>query len=68
MHLNVRILLQKNKIGFLISLTEPDVLILTESWLKKSISDAKVAINNYYLFRINSVGGGRGGDCILILF
>ena len=48
------------KISILTSPTEPDIPVLTESWLKKSISDAEVAINNYTLFRIDRVGRGGG--------
>ena len=62
-HLNIRSLLQHDKLDhvkILVSQADPDVLILTESWLKKSTDDSIVTINDYNLFRIDRSTRGGG--------
>ena len=63
LHLNIRSLLQHNKLDhvkILVSQADPDVLVLTESWLKSSTHDSMVAINDYNLFRIDRTTRGGG--------
>lgn len=39
---------------------EPDIFVLFESWLKRCISDAEVAITNCNLFRTEKLARGGG--------
>lgn len=62
-HLNVRSILQPQKLDhlkILISQADPDILVLTESWLKKSDSDSSIALDQYNVFRIDRTGRGGG--------
>lgn len=50
LQLNFRSLRQHQKldhIKILVSQADPDLLVLIESWLKKSVSDSDVTINDY---------------------
>ena len=44
----------------MVSQADPDILVVTETWLTKSIADSDVSINSYNIHRIdkNSRGGG----------
>lgn len=47
-NLNIRSLLQKlNPVNIFILQTDPDVLVLSETWLKKSVKDLDVALKDY---------------------
>ena len=62
-HLNIRSLLQQHKLDhlkILVSQAEPDVLVLSETWLKKSDNDSSAAIQQYNLYRCDRAGRGGG--------
>ena len=60
-HVNIRSLIQKlDYVNSLILQSDPDILVLSESWLKKSIADSDVALLGYNLFRVDRVGRGGG--------
>ncbi|KAG8236802.1 hypothetical protein J437_LFUL014068 [Ladona fulva] len=49
----------------LIELHEPDVIICTETWLRKEISDSEIFTCNYHTFRRDRFTKG-GGVCICV--
>ena len=62
-HLNVRSLLCHDKldhIKILLSQTDADILVVSESWLKESVTDSSVALDHYNIFRCDRVGKGGG--------
>lgn len=60
-HLNIRSLIHKlDYVNVLMQQTNPDILILSETWLKKSIKDCDVALDGYTLFRVDRAGRGGG--------
>jgi len=66
MHINIRSLLPK--IDLVTALThsaKPDILAVSESWLKKSIHNSEISIPNYNVFRQDrhAKGGGVGIYC-----
>lgn len=42
------------------SQADPDILVVTETWLKKSINNSDVSINGYNIYRIDRTGRGGG--------
>lgn len=57
-HLNIRSLCKQLKLDHLrtlVSQSEPDILVLTETWLKQNVHHSDVSLNNYNLYRIDSV-------------
>ncbi len=61
MHLNIRSLCNQFKpdhLRILVSQTGPD--ILTEIWLKQSVHDSEVSLQNYNSYTIDRVGRGGG--------
>lgn len=63
MHLNIRSITQQEKLDqlkILMTHTDPDILVLSETWLRHTVSDSEVALDGYNLFRIdrNTRGGG----------
>lgn len=48
----------------LVSLTSPDLIFITETWLTPDIDDSEVSIPGYVLFRSDSCRGRMGGVCI----
>lgn len=66
MHLNIRSLLPKvAELTAYVHTANPDILVISESWLKKSIFNSAVSIPGYNIFcqdRISKGGvGGVGG-------
>ena len=62
-HLNIRSILKRHKLDhlkILISQSDPDILVLTESWLKQANSDSDITLDNYNVFRIDRIGRGGG--------
>jgi len=60
-HLNVRSLLPKlDQLHIWAKMTKADVLVISETWLKKSISSHDIALEGYNVFRADrkSKGGG----------
>ena len=61
LHLNVRSLLPKiDTIKIWIQKTETDILVLSETWLNKSVSDQDIFINGYNVFRCDRPRKGGG--------
>lgn len=51
-HLNIRSLLKNlGSVKVVVLQTDPDILVLSESWLQKSINDCDVSLAGYNLFR-----------------
>lgn len=62
-HLNIRSLLQRDKLdhlNILVTQANPDILVLSETWLKSEVNDSEVALNDYNHFRIDRAGRGGG--------
>ena len=60
-HLHVRSLLPKlDLVKIWASSTDTDVLVLSETWLKKSITDKDIAIKGYNVFRCDRPRKGDG--------
>lgn len=60
-HLNVRSLYQKlDQVEIFALQTAPDILVLSESQLKGSVSDSDIASSGYNVFRVDRVGKGGG--------
>ncbi len=60
-HLNVRSIINKlDHIVIFIQQTDPDILVLTESWLRKNISNVDIALPGYNIFRADRDGRGGG--------
>lgn len=60
-HLNVRSLLPKvDMIKIWINSTNADIMVLSETWLKKSIADDVISIDGYKLYRTDREGRGGG--------
>lgn len=67
-HWNIRSLCQQQKMDHLNILTsqaDPDIMVITEIWLKTGINDSEVSIENYNLFRIDRAG--RGGGIVIFV-
>ncbi|KAK0133577.1 hypothetical protein N1851_030903 [Merluccius polli] len=61
LHLNVRSLLPKiDTIKIWVQTTETDILVLSETWLNKSVSDKDICINGYNVFRCDRPKKGGG--------
>ncbi len=61
LHLNIRSLCPHQKldhVNILISQADPDILILSETWLKNNVPDSVIAIKGYSIYRIDIAGGG----------
>lgn len=65
-HLNVRSL--RNKIGLMIGtgIDEYDIICLTETWLDQAISDERVNIPNFKLYRLDRENKASGGVAIYV--
>lgn len=58
-HVNVRSLFNKiDAICLWAKLTESDIIVLSETWLKPSITSNMIHIEGYNLFRMDRVGKG----------
>ena len=61
MHLNVCSLLPKmDYIKIWNSEADPDILILSETWLSEKIVESEVTINGFKVFRADRIGKGGG--------
>ncbi len=63
-HLNVRSLLPKLDMVYIWAKnTNADIIVISESWLNKSITDNNISIIGYKVFRADRLkrGGGGGG-------
>ena len=63
LHLNIRSLLKPERLDhlkILIHQADPDILVLTETWLKKSTSDSEISLSGFNLFRQDRAGKGGG--------
>lgn len=65
-HLNTHSLLPKlDTVCIWAKNTNADVIVISETWLNKSISDKDISIIGYKVFRADRLkrgGGGRGGN------
>ncbi len=60
-HLNVRSLFPKlDMIKIWVNTTNADIIVLSETWLKKSITDDLIYIDGYKVYRTDRVGKGGG--------
>ncbi len=60
-HLNVRSLVPKlDMIKIWVNMTNADIIVLSETWLKKSITDDLIYIDGYKVYRTDWVGKGGG--------
>ena len=65
LHLNIKSLAKsknRNHLKVLVS----DIVVLSESRLKSSISDSEVALNGFNLFRIDRLDRSGGGVAIYV--
>ena len=61
-HLNVRSLVPKmDMIKIWANTTNTDIMVLSETWLKKSVLDESISIEGYKVYRTDRVG--KGGGC-----
>lgn len=59
--MNVRSLVPKiDLVRAWVQSSDPDVLVLSETWLKKSVSDSSIDIGDYKLFRADRLSKGGG--------
>lgn len=61
LHMNVRSLVPKiDLVRVSVATSDPDILVISETWLNKSVPDSTIQINGYNLFRSDrpSKGGG----------
>jgi hypothetical protein len=59
MHVNIRSLLPKFVLlTVLAHSTNPDVLAVSEPWLRKAIKNSKISIPNYNIFRQDRTAKG----------
>ena len=66
-HLNIRSALPKmDNIKILVRQTDPDVLILGESWLKKHTNDSAISLPGYNIFRVDKAIKRGGGVVIYV--
>ena len=66
-HLNIRSVLPKmDYIKTLVYQTDPDLLILGESWLKKITNDSDIALSGYNVFRVDKPKKRGGGVAIYV--
>ena len=59
--MNFRGLLQPEDLDhltILVSQADPDILVLTEIWLEKSVYDSDATLNGFNLYRMDRRGGG----------
>lgn len=61
-HLNIKNIIQQDKLDhlkILVTQTDPDIVVLSETWLRCTVNDSEMALNDFNLFRIdrNSRGG-----------
>lgn len=69
MHINVRSLLSKSKMDMVriwASMTDADVIVLSETWLKRIVSNDGIAIADYNVFRVDRESGTGGGVVIYV--
>ena len=60
-HLNVRSMINKmDSIRIWADSTDSDIIVLSETWLKKSITNDMINIKDYNVFRTDRVGKGGG--------
>lgn len=60
-HLNVRSLVSKmDMIKVWVNTTDVDIMVLSETWLKKSVNDDMIIIDGYKVYRTDCVGKGGG--------
>ncbi|KAL7865358.1 hypothetical protein SRHO_G00106050 [Serrasalmus rhombeus] len=62
-HLNIRSLIQKDRMDHLKILaaqSDPDIIVLTETWLRHCTNDEDIALNNFILHRKDRVSMGGG--------
>lgn len=65
-HLNLRSLLPKmDMVRIWVKNTDADVLVISETWLNKSISDKVINIEGYNVFRIDRPK--RGGGLVIYI-
>ncbi|XP_060943366.1 uncharacterized protein LOC133020696 [Limanda limanda] len=63
LHLNIRSLLSRHKldhINILVNQANPDILVISETWLHKDIDDQTVFIQGYNIFRSDRASRGGG--------
>ena len=61
MHVNIRSLLPKFVLfTALVHSANPDVLTVSESWLRKATKNPEISIPNYYIFRQDRTDKGGG--------
>lgn len=61
MHINIRSLLPKlDLLTALVHSANPDILAVSESWLRKSVNSTEITIPNYNIFRQDRVAKGGG--------
>lgn len=62
-HLNIKSLLQKDRMDhlkILVEQSDPDIIVLTETWLRHATKDKDVALNNFILHRKDRISRGGG--------
>ena len=62
-HWNIRSLLHPQKlehVKLLIDQANPDVVVLSETWLKSNVNDDQVALTDFNIFRADRAGRGGG--------
>ena len=63
LHINIRSLLSRHKldhINILVSQANPDILVISETWLHKDIEDQTVYIQGYNIYRSDRASRGGG--------
>ena len=64
---NVMSLVPKiDELGYVIDNRRPDLVFITETWLKPNIPDAVINIDNYILLRLDRTEKEHGGVCIYV--
>lgn len=60
-HLNARNLFPKlDSLRIWISNSDPDIIVISESWLKNNVSDSVIYLHGYNAFRVDRVIQGGG--------
>ena len=63
LHINIRSLLSRHKldhINILVNQANPDILVISETWLHKDIEDQTVYIQGYNIYRSDRTSRGGG--------
>ncbi len=53
-----------DELAYVIDNRRPDLVFITETWLKPNIPDAVINIDNYILLRLDRTEKEHGGVCI----